>query len=87
MATCSSRLSRNPTVGRQLAQGLSWPEIRRTMDNVAEGVNTTNAALAMAKALDVEMPIAQTTYQVLFEGLSPRDAMAQLMERPPRSEW
>ncbi|PKB63670.1 MAG: glycerol-3-phosphate dehydrogenase [SAR202 cluster bacterium Io17-Chloro-G2] len=87
VATCASRLSRNHSVGRQLAQGLSWPEIRRTMDNVAEGVNTTNAALTMARSLDVEMPIAQTTYQVLFEGLSPQDAVAQLMERPPRSEW
>lgn len=87
VATCSSPLSRNHTVGRRLAEGSSWPEIRRTMDNVAEGVNTTNAALAMAKSLNVEMPIAQTTYRVLFEGLSPQDAVGQLMERPPRSEW
>ena len=87
MATCSSRLSRNHTVGRQLAEGRTWPEIGETMDNVAEGVNTANAALAMAKALNVEMPITQTTCRVLFEGLSPQDAIAQLMERPPRSEW
>jgi len=87
MATCSSRLSRNNSVGRQLAEGRTWPEIRGTMDNVAEGVNTTNAALAMANSLNVEMPITQTTYRVLFEGLSPKDAIAQLMERPPRSEW
>jgi len=87
MATCSSRLSRNNSVGRQLAEGRTWPEIRGTMDNVAEGVNTTNAALAMANTLNVEMPITQITYRVLFEGLSPKDAIAQLMERPPRSEW
>ncbi len=87
VATCSSPLSRNHTVGRKLAQGQSWPDISETMENVAEGVNTTNAALAMAKDLGVEMPIAQTTYQVLFEGLSPKDAVAQLMGRPPRSEW
>ena len=87
VATCSSPLSRNHTVGRKLAQGQSWPDIRETMENVAEGVNTTNAALAMANDLGVEMPIAQTTYQVLFEGLSPKDAVAQLMGRPPRSEW
>jgi len=87
MATCSSRLSRNNSVGRQLAEGRTWPEIRGTMDNVAEGVNTTNAALAMANTLNVEMPITQTSYRVLFEGLSPKDAIAQLMERPPRSEW
>ena len=74
-------------VGSQLAQGRTWVDISRTMDNVAEGVNTTNAVLVMAKNLGVEMPIAQTTYQVLFEGLSPQDAVAQLMDRPPRAEW
>ena len=56
------------------------------MDNVAEGVNTTNAALVMAAELGVELPITETTYQVLFDGLSPRDAIARLMERPPRAE-
>jgi glycerol-3-phosphate dehydrogenase (NAD(P)+) len=87
VATCSSPLSRNHMVGSQLAQGRTWVDISRTMDNVAEGVNTTNAVLVMAKNLGVEMPIAQTTYQVLFEGLSPQDAVAQLMDRPPRAEW
>lgn len=87
IATCASRLSRNRHVGEQLAQGRSWPEIQKSMNNVAEGVNTTGAALAMAQGLDVEMPITQATYQVLFEGLSPLEAVTQLMERPPRSEW
>ena len=87
IATCASRLSRNRYVGEQLAMGRSWPEIRESMDNVAEGVNTTGAALAMARELDVEMPITEATYRVLFEGLSPHDAVNQLMERPPRSEW
>ncbi len=85
-ATCASPLSRNRSVGQQLAQGKSWPEIRDSMDNVAEGVNTTNAALVMAAELGVELPITETTYQVLFDGLSPRDAIARLMERPPRAE-
>jgi len=87
IATCASRLSRNRYVGEQLAQGRSWPEILKSMNNVAEGVNTTGAALAMARSLDVEMPITQATYRVLFEGLSPQEAVTQLMERPPRSEW
>jgi len=87
IATCASKLSRNRHVGEQLAQGYSLAEIQESMDNVAEGVNTTGAALAMAKELNVEMPIAQATYQVLFEGLSPQEAITQLMERPPRSEW
>ena len=87
IATCASRLSRNRYVGEQLAQGRSWPEIRDSMKNVAEGVNTTKSALAMAAKLNVELPIAQATHRVLFEGLSPRDAIVELMERPPRSEW
>ena len=86
VATCTSPLSRNRYVGQQLAQGKTWAEVRESMDNVAEGVNTTNAALTMAADLNVEMPITETTYRVLFEGLSPRDAVAELMERPPRAE-
>ena len=86
VATCASRLSRNRFVGEQLARGKSWPEIQDSMDNVAEGVNTTRAALSIAAELGVEMPITQVTYRVLFEGLSPREAIAELMERPARSE-
>ncbi len=87
IATCASRLSRNRYVGEQLALGRSWPEIRASMDNVAEGVNATGAALKMAARLGVEMPIAETTYRVLHEGLSPREAAIELMERPVGSEW
>ncbi len=87
IATCTSPLSRNRHVGEQLARGRTWPEIQHSMDNVAEGVNATTAALAMASQLNVEMPITQVTYRVLFDGLSPKEAAAELMERPARSEW
>ena len=87
VATCSSRLSRNRYVGEQLAKGRSWPEIRDSMDNVAEGVNATQAALMLAQELDVEMPITEMASRVLFDGLSPQEAMAELMSRRARSEW
>lgn len=87
VATCSSRLSRNRYVGEQLAKGHSWAEISESMDNVAEGVNATLAALVLAKELGVEMPIAEMASRVLFDGLSPQKAMAELMSRPARSEW
>ncbi len=87
VATCSSRLSRNRYVGEQLAKGRTWAEIRDSMDNVAEGVNATQAALVLAKELGVEMPIAEMASRVLFDGLSPQKAMAELMSRPARSEW
>jgi glycerol-3-phosphate dehydrogenase (NAD(P)+) len=87
IATCASRLSRNRYVGEQLALGRSWPEIRASMDNVAEGVNATEGALMMAARLNVEMPIAQTAYRILHEGLPLREAASELMERPVGSEW
>ncbi len=87
VATCASTLSRNRYVGEQLARGKTWPEIRRSMQNVAEGVNTTGAALEMAGALGVDLPITQVTYRVLHENLPPQQAITELMGRPPRSEW
>ena len=86
VATCSSRLSRNRYVGEQLTRGQSWADIRASMDNVAEGVNATQAALVLAKELEVEMPIAEMASRVLFDGLPPHQAMAELMSRPARSE-
>ena len=86
VATCYSQLSRNRYVGEQLTQGRTWADIRAGMQNVVEGVNTTGAALAMAEKLNVEMPIAHATYRVLFEDLPPREAIAELMGRPPHSE-
>ena len=87
VATCYSPLSRNRFTGEQLALGRTWPEIKALMVNVVEGVNTTGAALAMAQRLEVEMPIAQVTYRILFEDLPPKEAMVELMSRPAHSEW
>ncbi len=87
VATAFSPLSRNRHVGEQLAKGRRLDEILTSMDNVAEGVDTTVAALHLAEELGVEMPIAQTTYRVLFQGLEPQRAVAELMGRTPRPEW
>ena len=82
IATCSSSLSRNHYVGEQLATGRTLEQISASMDNVAEGVNTTKAAFELSHYLNVEMPIVNVTYNVLFEGLSPKEAVSRLMERP-----
>ena len=87
MATCSSPLSRNRRVGEELAKGRTLDEILAGMDAVAEGVNTTVAALEMAERLDVDMPITRLMSRVLFEGLPAAECIPALMERPPRSEW
>ena len=86
VATCMSTLSRNHYVGTQLAAGKSLDQIRSEMDNVAEGVDTTRAALDLAETLGVEMPIAQATYSILFGGVSVSQAVRNLMGREPTSE-
>ena len=87
MATCNSPLSRNRRVGEELAKGRALADILAGMDAVAEGVNTTVAALEMAERLGVDMPITRLMSQVLFEGRPATECIPALMERPPRSEW
>ena len=87
VATCSSPLSRNRYVGEELSKGRSLKDILASMKNVAEGVYTTTAALKMAKELGVDMPIAQATHRVLFEDLDLKQAIAELLGRPPRAEY
>jgi len=86
VATCYSGLSRNRYVGQELAKGRSAAEIVGGMDQVAEGVTTTQAALAVAESLGVDMPIASVTRAVLAGELDPRSAIEGLMTRTPVSE-
>jgi glycerol-3-phosphate dehydrogenase (NAD(P)+) len=80
IATCSSPLSRNHYVGVELTKGRPLEEITASMSGVAEGVKTTIVAHTLARQLDVEMPITDKIYQVLYQGLSPRQAALELME-------
>jgi glycerol-3-phosphate dehydrogenase (NAD(P)+) len=85
--TCTGGLSRNRSVGAELGRGKKLPDIVSNMHGmVAEGVFTTTAAMGLAHARGVEMPIAQQMYAILHEGKSPREAMEQLMSRSGKSE-
>jgi glycerol-3-phosphate dehydrogenase (NAD(P)+) len=86
IATCSSPLSRNRTLGLELAQGRSLDEVLAERRTVAEGVSTTRAALELARDLGVEMPITEQIAKVLFEGKDVRAAVAELMVREPKHE-
>jgi glycerol-3-phosphate dehydrogenase (NAD(P)+) len=79
--TCTGDLSRNRTLGIQLAQGRRLGEIVESMKMVAEGVKTTNAVVELAKRYSIEMPIAQQMFQILHFGSSPQEAIRRLMER------
>ena len=86
IATCYSPLSRNRYVGQELVRGRPLAEVLAGMGHVAEGVSATEAALELARRLGVEMPIATKAREVLFEGLDPRRAAAQLLGREPKDE-
>ena len=86
MATCHSPSSRNYTVGRGLASGKSLEDVLAGMHEVAEGVPTTRASLALAAVRGVELPIAQQVARVLFKGVSTNEAIADLMARDATSE-
>lgn len=87
IATCSSQFSRNRFVGLELAKGRKLAEIQSTMQNVAEGVPTTRATSELSKRMGVELPITELMYEVLFEGLNPREAVSQLMVREAKHEF
>jgi glycerol-3-phosphate dehydrogenase (NAD(P)+) len=86
IATCMSPLSRNRSLGEQLARGRRLQEALAEMRQVAEGVTTTVAALELAERYRVEMPITALMRHVLFHGLPPLEAAMTLMQRDPKSE-
>lgn len=86
IATCDSRHSRNRHVGELLGQGQSLEEIEQSMHAVAEGVLTARSVHSLAQRHQIEMPIAEEVCNVLFNGRSPSDATADLMQRPLRGE-
>ena len=86
LLTCTGDLSRNRNVGLRLAQGQTLPAILEQLGHIAEGVHTCAEVLRMADTLKVEMPITQAVHRVMFEGLSPRQALEDLLAREPKPE-
>jgi len=84
--TCTGELSRNHFVGYELGKGRSLEHILSRMKMVAEGVHTTISARRLSRAQEVEMPITNEIYQVLYRGKPPRRALRDLMSRTLREE-
>lgn len=86
ITTCMSQHSRNRHVGFELGKGKSLDSILESMSMVAEGVPTTKSAYQLMLKHDVEMPISQAIYSILYEGVSPQQATQSLMKRDPKIE-
>jgi glycerol-3-phosphate dehydrogenase (NAD(P)+) len=85
--TCTGELSRNRTVGVELGKGRRLDDVLSSMRMVAEGVETTRAARALAVREGIEMPIVAEVHSVLFEGRHPKEAVRNLMKREPKPEF
>jgi glycerol-3-phosphate dehydrogenase (NAD(P)+) len=85
-ATCMSSLSRNHSMGVRLGRGEDLTSAQKAIGYAVEGVHTSRAALHLAAQVGVELPITEQVAAVLFEGRSPREAVAILMSRQERDE-
>lgn len=86
IVTGTSTLSRNHRAGELLGKGYSLDEALKKVHMVVEGVNTATAAYDLGKKYNVETPIIEQAYNVLYRGVSPRDAVNRLMTRERKPE-
>ncbi|WP_049425821.1 NAD(P)H-dependent glycerol-3-phosphate dehydrogenase [Staphylococcus haemolyticus] len=86
IVTCTSTHSRNYTLGFKLGQGQTMDEALNEMNMVVEGIYTTNSVYHLAKQQNVDMPITNALYKVLFEDDPVKDSVKDLMGRDKKSE-
>jgi glycerol-3-phosphate dehydrogenase (NAD(P)+) len=86
VATCTSTLSRNFTVGNRLAKGESLQDIISSMEEVAEGVKTINIVNELAESYKVRCPITETLHKIIHDKMTIQDAHVYLMNFPFRAE-
>jgi len=85
--TCTGELSRNRTVGLGLGRGQTLSEVLKGMTQVAEGVRTAKSVHDLARQLEVEMPLHEAVYRILYEDLPPKAALQSLTSRELKSEF
>ncbi len=86
IATCSSPLSRNFTVGSMLGKGKKIDDILAELGSVAEGVKTSKAICELAKKLNIEVPVSNAIYQAVYTDITPKEILDSLMNRSLKVE-
>jgi glycerol-3-phosphate dehydrogenase (NAD(P)+) len=85
--TCTGEMSRNRSLGFKIGAGMDVAQALASSDGVAEGYITAKSVHDLARQLDVELPICEAVYSVLYGGKSAAGALADLLSRPLRAEW
>jgi glycerol-3-phosphate dehydrogenase (NAD(P)+) len=86
IATCFSQHSRNRRVGEQIGRGRTVEQITASTQTVAEGIPTTKSAFECARRLNIETPIIDQVYAVVYEGKAPSQALQELLGRDQKAE-
>ena len=86
IVTCGSQHSRNRRAGEMIGKGYSIEEARKEIGMVIESVDNIEVAYELSKKYNVEMPITESVYNVLYNGLDPKEAVDNLMTRTLKSE-
>ena len=86
IVTCSSEHSRNRRAGKLIGQGYTVEDARKQIGMTIESIDNIEVAYALAKKYDVEMPIVDAVYNVLYNNLDPKEAVEMLMTRKLKEE-
>lgn len=84
--TCSSTASRNFRFGKLIAEGVPIEQAKEQIGMVVEGAYSCVSALQLSQKLDVSMPITEMVYKIIYEGMSPKNAVISLMQRTIKEE-
>ena len=86
IVTCLSEHSRNRRAGMLIGQGKSLEEAKQEVGMVIESIDNIEVAHELGKLHNIDMPIVEAVYGILYEGLKPEDAVNMLMNRKKKSE-
>lgn len=82
IATSMSKHSRNRQAGLLIGQGKSLDETKNEVGMIIESIDNINTAYLLGKKYNVEMPIVNSVYNILYNNLKPQDALVKLMNYP-----
>lgn len=86
IVTCLSEHSRNRKAGFLLGQGKNIEEVRKEVGMVIESIDNIEVAYELGKIKNIEMPILNTVYDILYKNLPPKEGVTRLMQRQKKSE-
>ena len=86
IVTCLSEHSRNRKAGFLIGQGISLEDTKKEVGMVIESIDNIEVAYELGKLHNIEMPIVETVYKVLYENLDPQEAVKSLMTRDRKTE-